>query len=505
MRNKALAITAVFGCIISAVQPAAAQEPAPLRGLDHYIEQSMHAWHVPGLAIAVVKDGKVVMEKGYGVRTLDTQAKVDKNTLFSIASNSKAFTAASIGMLVDADKLGWDSPVTDYLPDFQLYNAYPTRQVRIRDLLTHRTGYCGNSFLWYDTDATRAEVLHSLRLIKPQHSFRSQFCYSNIMFMAAGQIVQTVSGKSWDDFIKTRFFEPLGMTHSDVTIAAMSANDDAATPYAMIDGKLTPLDRYYQKNIAPAGAINSNVDDMTHWLLTLLADGEYNGHRILSQAVVKEMETPQIPVPADALELHLFHDLSPKIHSLSYGLALFMEDYRGEHIVWHYGEIDGMTSAVGMIPDRHLGVVVLTNLNTNWLPLAVMYRVFDAYLGAPAYDWSARAEKVWAGIEAQAKSQAAKLAPPRAAHPKMSAPVKDYVGTYTSPFGKATVTLENGHLVIKHGRKYVGDLTPWNRDTFHVVWRYRYLGDTWCHFLLGPAGRIDKLKLFGLDTYTRQK
>jgi CubicO group peptidase (beta-lactamase class C family) len=493
--NRVYRAALVVGLFALVVQPATAREPAPLTGIDAYIRHSMRAWHDPGLAIAVVKDGKIVMAEGFGVRTLGKSAKVDKNTLFAIASNTKAFTAASLGILVDAGKLAWDSRVAEYLKGFELYSPYATREVSVRDLLTHRTGYCNNSFLWYGTNNTRAEILSKLRLIKPQYSFRDRFCYSNIMFMAAGQIIPAVTGMNWGAFVKRRIFKPLGMIHSNITIAAMGRSQDAATPYAEIGGQLKPLHRYYQKNIAPAGAINSSVADMSHWLETLLANGKYHGRRILSAAAVHEMETPQIPVSSKTF----------------YGLGLFLEDYHGERIVSHDGQIDGMSSTVGMIPDRHLGIVVLSNLQLNKLPEALMYRVFDDYLGMPKKDWSARLLKkskpAWPHpLTGQAKRRQEKLMHARATHPQASLPLRDYVGTYTDRLhGKVTIAMAQGHLVLRRGRIFVGDLQPWDHDTFRVVWRYRFLGKDYCEFFLSPAGHVDKLALFKYGTYERQE
>ncbi|HET7307694.1 MAG TPA: serine hydrolase [Gammaproteobacteria bacterium] len=482
---------------------AYAQEPPPLSGLDLYIEQAMHQWHDPGLAIAVVKDGKVVLAKGFGVREVGKPAKVDKHTLFAIASNTKAFTTVSLGMLIDAGKLTWDSRLTDYLKGFQMYDPFVTREVTVRDALTHRSGDCGADFLWYNSPNTRVEILHKMRLVKPRHSFRAHYCYSNDMVMAAGMIVPAVTGTRWNDFVENRIFKPLGMTDSNTSITEFEQGGDIATPHAKIDGHMQPIRWLNWDNIGPAASINSSVADLSHWLEMLLGDGEYDGRRIVGAAIVHEMETPQIIIPPD----HKFlHQLNPEAHTLAYGLTLRMDDYHGEHIVWHTGHLDGMSSALGMIPDRHLGVVILTNQDESYLPVAILNRVFDAYLGVPPQDWSSEILALQQKFAAKAEKKAAKLLAARSAHLHPSVALNEYVGTYTSPLrGTVNITLQDHHLVLESGRHSFADLVPWNHDTFRVVWRYHFWGKGYVQFGLNPRGAVDNIRFVHGGRYERQE
>ncbi|HET8552845.1 MAG TPA: serine hydrolase [Gammaproteobacteria bacterium] len=483
--------------------PSQADTPTRLQGLDHYILKSMRAWRVPGLAIAIVKDGRIVKEQGYGERELGKPAKVDKNTIFAIASNSKAFTTVALGTLVDSGELGWDDHVTRYLPDFELYSPYATREVTVRDLLTHRTGYCNGGFLEYGTNNTRADIMHKLRLLKPRYPFRATFCYSNIMVTMAAQIIPAITGEQWHQAVQKRIFKPLDMAHSD-TLMTFKPHGDTAAPHSEVDGKVQPIRWYYDANDAPAGGVVSSVSDMAHWLEMLLNDGTWHGREIVSPAVIHEMETPQIAIPPDSFEGSLFGSFIPQAHSLSYGLTLFMNDYRGYHIDWHYGETDGFQSALGMIPSLHLGVVVLSNRDENWLPVALMYRVIDAYIGAPNTDWSARLLKITR--QRGAAGQVDALAKARVPDSRPPVPPADYVGVYTDPlYGKVTVSMEDGHLVLRRGRLFVGDLQHWDHDTFRITWRYHYLGHGYAEFLLNPAGQVHRLKLIGVGTYTRRK
>lgn len=472
-----------------------AREPVPLHGFDLYVRHAMRVWRVPGLAIAVVDNGHVVMEKGFGVRTVGAPEKVDVHTLFAIASDSKAFTTVALGMLKDQGKLDWDDHVTQFLKGFQLYQPYPTREVTIRDLLSHQTGDCGADFLWYGSGNNRADIIHKLRLLKPRYGFRRRYCYSNNMVMAAGQIIPAITGVQWGTFVEQNIFKPLDMTESNTSITAFKPDGDIATPHADIDGKITPIHWVNVDNIGPAASINSSVHDMTHWIEMLLDDGTYDGRRVVSAAVIKEMESPQVVIPSSFENgVDEIVDSFPTALSPAYGLTLRTEDFRGVRIVWHAGSIDGMGSVVGLIPSRHLGVVILANKDDTNLPIALMDVVFNDYLGSPRIDWGARLLALMAKVQAEEEKSQAEHAISREAHPMPSLPLTDYAGTYSDPlYGKATVSLSSGHLVLRRGSEFVGDLEPWNHDTFRVTWRYRFLGHDFVQFGLSPTGNADAL------------
>ncbi len=472
-----------------------AQEPAPLQGFDGYVRHAMKVWRVPGLAIAIVDNDRVVMEKGFGVRTVGAPEKVDVYTLFGIASDSKAFTTVALGILKDRGRLDWDDHVTQFLPGFQLYESYPTREVTIRDLLTHQTGDCGADFLWYGSANSSAEIIHKLRLLKPRYSFRRQYCYSNNMVMAAGQIIPAITGVEWGAFVEQNIFQPLDMTESNTSITAFQPNGDIATPHADIDGKITPIHWANVDNIGAAASINSNAHDMAHWLEMLLNDGTYEGRRVVSAAVIHEMESPQVVIPSSFENgVGEIIDSFPTALSPAYGLTLRTEDFRDVRIDWHAGSIDGMGSVVGLIPSRHLGVVILANKDDTNLPIALMDVIFNDYIGPPHVDWGASLLALMAKTRAQEARSQAEHKISRQSHPQLSLPLEDYAGNYSDPlYGQATVSLANGHLVLKRGSEFIGDLEPWNHDTFRVTWRYRFLGDDFVQFGLSPAGKADAL------------
>ena len=363
--------------------PAYGQD-APLNGFDDYVNKALREWEVPGLAIAIVKDDRIVLAKGYGVRKLGDPTPVNERTLFAIGSSSKAFTAAAIAMLVDEGKVKWDDPVTKYLPGFELYDPYVTRELTVRDLLSHRSGLERGDLLWYGSEYDRDEILRRTRYLKPTWSLRSTFGYQNLMFLAAGQLIAKVSGKSWDEFIRQRIFVPLSMTASNTSIKDFKNCDNVSSPHGKFEDKIEAIPWRNIDNIAPAGSINSSVVDMAQWVRLQLAQGEYQKQRLLSSGAAKEMQTSQTVIRAEP-PFSLFY---PEAHFLNYGLGWFLHDYKGRKVVEHGGAIDGMRAQVAMLPEEKLGLVILTNMDGTILPLALMFRIFDAYLGAPQRDWS---------------------------------------------------------------------------------------------------------------------
>lgn len=488
-----------FVLLLLAGPPVRAQQ-APLAGLDDYVNKAMKDWGVPGLAIAVIKDDRIVLARGYGVRELGKSEPVDERTVFAIGSSSKAFTAAAIAMLVDEKKLKWDDPATQYLPGFQLYDPYVTRELTVRDLLAHRVGLDRGDQLWYATTFDREDILRRIRHLKPSSSMRSRFGYQNIMFLAAGQIVQSVSGKEWDDFVRERIFVPLGMNDTGTSIRTLSGSRDVATPHAKFDGQVVPVAYRNIDNIAPAGSINSNVVDMAQWVRLQLGDGTYAGRPVISAVAVKEMATPQTIIRLEGPMARLY----PEAHFLSYGLGWFLSDYRGRKLVEHGGAIDGMRALVAMIPEEKLGVVILTNLSGTILSVPLSYRIFDAYLGAPARDWSAEILKTVNALDEQARAAAAKLESERITGTKPSLALDKYAGDYHSDlYDDATVGLDNGKLTLRRGPNFAGILEHWHYDVFRVTWSDRQMGKQFVSFRLDQKGQVAEMNIENLADFSR--
>ena len=493
----------LFAALVALLTAAAAfaAEPVPpqeLQGLDVYIGHAMADWKVPGLAIAVVKDDKVVWARGFGRRNLDEPAPVDADTLFGIGSNTKAFTAAALGTLVSQGKLHWDDPMTRLLPGFQMYDPYVTREVTLRDLLSHRSGTCGEDGVWYATDFGSKEIIARLRYQKPAYSFRSQFCYSNSLYMTAGEVVPQLAGVSWREYVHQHFFVPLHMDTTVTSITAFTKAADVASPHAEVEGKLQPIAWDNTDNIDPAGAINSSVDEMAQWLRMLLADGRYEGKQVLDPAVIHEMETPQMLIGGNDAEAKFLSALNPDSRFYAYGLGFFMQDYAGTQVVWHSGHIDGMSAGLGLVPSQHLGVVVLSNMDQSWLPMALVWKVVDSYGGRPQKDWSTAVLKAVAPAYAEDKKAQAMMGKAFEPGPAPLA-LADYVGTYGNElYGDISVTLEHGKLMLRASKRFVGELMHWDHDTFQVQWQYAYLGRSYVTFAQDVRGTPVSASLQGI-------
>ncbi|MDX2039756.1 MAG: serine hydrolase [Acidobacteriota bacterium] len=476
-------------------------QPPQLQGFDEYVTKALKDWDVPGVAIAIVKDDKIIFAKGYGVRRVGEATPVNERTMFAIGSSSKAFTAAAVAMLVDDGKVKWDDPVTKHLPGFELFDAYASQQMTLRDLLCHRSGLERGDLMWYGSSFDRNEILRRVRFLKPSWSFRSNFGYQNIMYLAAGQTAAAVAGKSWDAIIKERIFAPLGMKESSTSINDLKSMSNVAAPHAKIDDKVQAIPYRNIDNIAPAGSINSNVMEMAEWLRLQLGDGSFAGKRLISSGAIKEMHLPQTLIRAE----FPWTMLAQEAHFIAYGLGWFMNDYRGRKIVHHGGNIDGMSALVTMIPEEKLGVVILTNMNGTFLPTALQYRIYDAFMNQPQKDWSADLLKGMKALEGQAKDAEKKQIEARTKDTKPSLALEKYVGTYEDPmYGEAKVSLENGKLVAKYGAAFTGDLEHWHYDTFQTKWRdVAITGKMMINFVLGTNGQVTEMKIEGLADFRR--
>ena len=485
---------------LSTARPAVAQK-RPLSGFDAYVAKAVRDWHVPGLAIAIVKDDSVVFAKGYGVRTIGKPDRVDTHTMFANASTTKAFTAMALAMLVDNGKVHWDDPVTKYLPTFQMYDPYVTREFTVRDLLAHRSGLGDDDLLWFASPNTFADILHRLRFLKPVSSFRSRYNYQNIMYATAGHVVEAASGMPWQDFIRTRILDPLGMTETVTDVEGLRGRTDVATPHDVIDDTLRAIAYRNLDNIAPAGGMNSSVSDMTKWLRFLLDSGQVNGAHLVTTSSFAEMFTPQTIIRESD-----FYPTAPLTHAhfTAYGMGWFLEDYRGRKVEMHTGSIDGMSAIVGLLPEEHLGLVVFENEDHAELRHALMWAVFDRYLHAPPTDWSDTLRAMSDSATARRKAAERKVEQSRVAGTHPSLALERYAGTYAdSSYGTVSVRLEHDTLVASFGPYFTGKLEHWNYDTFRARWTDRELGTTFLTFSLGVDGAVKSVRLSGVGDFGR--
>jgi len=446
--------------------------PISREKIDSTVAAAMRAFQVPGVAVGIIKDGKLIFAKGYGVREVGKPGRIDAETLFQIGSNTKAFTTAALAILVDEGKIRWDDKVIDYLPEFRLYDPYVTREFTIRDLLTHHSGLglgAGDLMFFPPTDMTRAEIIHSLRYLKPASSFRSKYDYDNLLYMVAGQVIPRVTGKSWEEFVTEKIMGPLHMAPCAASFGGITDRSNLAAPHVVTDGEVQSVAVLNMDTIGPAGTINCSIKGMAEWVKTQLAEGKTpSGEHLFSAERSKEMWTLVTPTPVDSL-LSSMYDA----HFSGYGLGWFLCDAHGKERVYHEGGVLGTVTWVSMIPELNLGVLVFTNQQNDAAIEAIGGQILDAYLGVSSRDWVAIAKRIMDERESDAGAveKAATAVTTVAGPPAL--PLDTYVGTYSDPWrGDAFVRKEGNGLVLRISRtKFLeGPLVHYSGNIFIVRW-----------------------------------
>ncbi|MBI3500939.1 MAG: serine hydrolase [Bacteroidetes bacterium] len=427
-----------FLVTLSVVEGSFSQPTFIKDSLDKYAEREMKRWNVPGMAVAVVKDGNVVVAKGYGIKDasapLSATNKVDENTLFQIASNTKAFTATSLALLDEQKRISLDDKVTKWIPDFKLHDELATREVTVRDLLCHRIGFqtFQSDLLNWNCNLSRKELIHNMRNVKPVFSFRSHYGYCNAAFLTAGEIIPAATDTSWDDFLRFHFFLPLKMNRTSTTYKTITADNNACKPYTLVDDKLVLLPYANVDNLGPAASINSCVKDLANWLLMQLDSGKFEGKRIFPYEVLQTTQTSNMIVrdmPA-----------SSGANFQNYGLGWFLLDYNGKKMIRHDGGADGFVTTTCFIPSLNLGIVVLTNTDANSFYAALRSQIIDAYMNLPYQNMS---EKFYRNFSANTKMENAEINKLREAASKKPIPsmkMEEYAGSYTNEvYGKIAI------------------------------------------------------------------
>lgn len=505
LRSVKMLIGMILLLILLPLQAHSQTQPTHFDSLefDAYIQQAMKDWDVPGLSIAVIKDESVVFLKGYGLREVGEPGKVDENTLLAAGSTTKAFTAAAIGMLVDEGKLNWDDPVVRHVPTFRLADPYLTDNITVRDLLTHRAGLPNTDFFYFDPETSAQEMFDRLAYTEAVYPLRGGFIYQNIMYALAGQVIENISGISWNDFVETRIFDPLGMEESITRLSDAEKKENVASPHDYINKELQPIsNRSADATIGAAGSIWTSAADMSRWIAFLLRDCQAkDGNSLLEKATCAELFKPQTIIPAD-----VFYPTTQVTHPnwTTYGLAWFQHDYEGRKIDFHTGSLDGLVAIAGMIRDEKVGVYVLANRDHVELRHALMYRVFDLFDDEPARDWSEDLKTFYDNLakdgEEKQNQQIVKMQEARQTNTKPGLPLKDYAGTYQDPlYGVVEVTPNDGILRLHWGDYVSGTLEHWHHDTFKFVFDRQEWADRWilCSFDLGPDGQPERLRMNG--------
>ncbi|KHM47227.1 beta-lactamase [Pseudoalteromonas distincta] len=469
--------------------------------IDDVIKASMARFDVPGMAVAIVENDKVIFAKGFGVTNLDTNKKVNKDTLFGIASNTKAFTTAALAKLVDEGKLSWDDRVIDHLPEFRLYDSYVTREMRIRDLLSHRSGLGlgqGDLMIWPSTDKSVDEILAGLQYLKPASSFRSKYAYNNLMFVTAGEVVARVSGMSWNDYIEKNILQPLHMDNSRAGFSRIpKSNKNWATGHIPMDGTLHPFFVNYLEDFRGAGAIASSVSDMSQWLRTQLAGGKMpNGEQLFSEKQQAQMWHPHITSMASKSAFESYHQ-----QFRGYGLGWSIEDYHGFKKLGHGGGILGMVSQVTLLPEKNLGIVILSNQQAFGALSAVTHEVLEDALELEDKDWVEDLAKSHFEGKQQAYANAKPEAP---ADYQPQLPNINYTGTLQDDwYGDVIIEQLDGKLRIDftHTKRLKGTLEHYTGNTFIVKWDERLLeADAFIRFEMSSQNRVNSAKMRAVST-----
>ncbi len=485
-------------CIFFSFQ--ARTQPLSSSAIDSITEKARSIFNIPGMAVAVIKDGKIIHSKGYGVRSLNSGLPVDEYTMFGIASNSKAFTAFALGILVDEGKISWDDKVRKWIPEFKLYSPYVTEEFTIRDLLTHRSGLglgAGDLMFFPDSsDFELKDILYNLQFLKQVSGFRTKFDYDNNMYIVAGEVVRRASGMSWDDFVETRIMKPIGMTMSACSFDQLKNKSDVIDGHAEVEGKVKVIARSTMKVGHSAGGINSNIFELSKWVELLLAQGKYgpNYASLFNPKIQKEIWSPQTIMQAGDPGYY-------NTHFKAYGLGFFIEDVKGYKELSHTGGLEGMVTQITIIPELQLGIIVLTNQQVGDAFISVTNEIKDGYLGLPRKDWIGELTSKRNSNLAHNKSitdpiweeiNKAQLNPPKI-------DFSIYIGTYRDPWlGDVYISLKNGKYWFdsKRSPKLTGELLPYKENSFVVKWRDRSMdADAFVIFRLDENGQPDAMKM----------
>ncbi len=484
--------------LLCLVLTAAAIAQPSVEAFDRYAEAARTTWNVPGMSIAIVQDGKVLLAKGYGVREIGKETPVDADTLFGAMSTTKAMTAVTMAMLVDEGKVSWDDKVVKHLPDFRVADAYITAELRIRDLFTHNAGMGNADFLWSRTPELPAdEIVKRMQYARPAYPFRGGYTYQNIMYLVAGQVIEKVSGTPWEQFVATRLFAPLGMKNTYASYNASTPYQNRSSSHYVIDDKTTVIPEMTADPVAPAGSVQSTANDITKWVDFMLGNGTVDGKQLLKPGTKHMLLTPQIVVPPG--------DFYPTVvltkpHWTTYGMGWFQHDYRGEMVNFHTGSLAGRTAIIGLIPDKKFGIYIFGNIDHAEVRHALMYKAFDTFVfGDNGRDWSKEMKTLFDGLEAQGKKRADASRSKRAKDTKPSLSLAAYAGKYADPFyGEVEVTFADGKLRMGVSKQRIAELEHWHYDTFQAKWGQKWRGESLVSFTLNSVtGEVDAINLGG--------
>jgi CubicO group peptidase (beta-lactamase class C family) len=480
----------------SLFQAIAQAQAIDAAAIDRIMQESLKAWQVPGASLAIVRGNEVVYLKGYGVKEHGSENAVTADTLFAIGSTTKAFTTTAMAMLVDEGKMSWDDQVRKHIPFFRLSDPLANEYVTLRDIVSHRTGLSRNDLLWYNSPWGREEIIRKIGLVKLNRPFRSAYQYQNIMYLSAGYAVGLAANSTFEEFVQKRIFDPLQMTTANFSATAAAKAADHASPHRQTrDKKVEVIPWFNLDNAGPAGSINASARDMSKWVRFQLGDGTFEGKRLVSAANMAEMRSPQTVVPLDKAA-------NPDSTMMSYGLAWFIQDYKGHLMVAHTGGIDGFRARVVLVPNSKLGLVILTNSSVGTssasMHMAASNSIVDLLLGLSKRDWNAYYGEQIKNNETQAAAFEKRRESRRHKDTRPSRELTSYAGSYEEPaYGRASVNVENGALVLQWSN-FKSKLEHYHYDTF-LAKENNPLASDLILFRLGPDGEVTSISFLGVE------
>ncbi len=502
-----LSLVSVFAAPVFAQKTTSALP----KDFDKYVRKVLETFEVPGVSIAIVKDGQTLLAKGYGVKQLGAQELVDEQTLFPIASNSKAFTATALALLVEEGKIQWDAPVINYVPTFRMGDPYITSQLTVKDLLVHRSGigpYAGDLLQFPPSNYSRAEIVSKIQYLPIVTSFRNSYAYDNIFYLLAGEVIKSVSGLEWEDFIKERILNRAKMEKSIPRASSFKDQQNRSASHARFNGVVKEVTNFLEAGIGditnPAGGIASNATDMAKWMTIQLDSGKINnGDRLFKPQTAAMLWKGVTPMPVANLPAAV---KPAQMEYQQYALGFYTYNYRSERVIAHGGKLDGFVSRVFMIPGKNFGISILTNQEEGGAILSIIHHVVDHLLGVPSFDWiGGYKQLLMARLESVKVSENTTTAE-RNVNSRPSLPLKDYANTYQDAwYGRITIKETNGRLRMNftHSRGMEGTLEHWQYDTFVVRWDNRELkADAFVTFSLNPDGKIEQAKMKAFSPVT---
>ncbi len=496
--RKLMFIFLMFSALPALLRAQTAEDLEIVKKLDKKFSQMVQDWETPGMAVAIFKGDSIIMAKGYGLKNINTKEKVDENTIFPIASITKSFTGAAIGRLVDEGKLKWDDKVRDYLPWFEVYDPYVSANMTIRDLLCHRSGLetFSGDLLWNASTFTTEEVVRKSKYLKPKYGFREHFGYSNVMFIAAGEVIEAVSGMEYPAYIQNTFLDPLGMDRTLTSISQFENTDNVVTAHVNDDGEMITIPFLNWDNIGAAGLLNSSVKDMTQWMRLHLNNGTVDGKEYLSKEVVYEMQQAQTVQLVSEGSKRIW----PSTHFKAYGLGWGLDVYHGHKTVGHGGGYDGIVSYFGMVPEEELGFIVLTN-SGSMLYYATRYTILDAFLSPEekVMDWSSFLMDFHKRRQKAQKEEEEELLAKKDPSLEASHNLEAYTGIYSGEmYGDAEVSIKDGklHVQLVPSPRYYSTLEHLRYNTFIIeMTEFPRLPPGTCQFVLDKFGEPHEMKI----------